>query len=132
MTSRGIPFDDLERILERLDDAREGGSDLAVDVKDVDGRFEVTADLPGYEKDDIEVEVQDRTVRIDAEYAADTESEDGEYVRRERSHRAASRSVTLPEAIDEESTSATFENGVLTVDLPKVSGAGNGTTVDVE
>ena len=132
MTSRGIPFDELERILERLDDAREGGGNLAVDVQDVDGHFTVTADLPGSEREDIEVEVQDRTVRIDAGHAEDSETEDGEYVRRERTEESVSRSVTLPEAVDEDATSATFENGVLTVELPKVSASGRGTTVDIE
>ncbi|AHG02601.1 heat shock protein Hsp20 [Halobacterium sp. DL1] len=131
MTSRGIPFDDLERVLERLDDAR-GGSEFAVDIEDADDQFTVTADLPGFETEDIQVEVQDRTVRIDAERSEETEIDDEQYIRRERSERSASRDLTLPEAVDVEATSASFEHGVLTVELPKVSASGDGTMVDIE
>ncbi|WP_232703483.1 Hsp20/alpha crystallin family protein [Halobacterium wangiae] len=132
MTSRGIPFEELERILERLDDARDGGSEFAVDVKDADGRFTVTADLPGFESEDIEVEVQDRTLRIDAERSEDTKIDEEQYIRRERSERSTSRSLTLPEAVDEDATSASFQHGVLTVELPKASASDDGTTVDIE
>jgi len=128
--SRPTPFDEVERLLERLDDAR--GSSLAVDVVDADDAFEVTADLPGFEKADVEVEVQDRTVRIDADRDTEHEREDEDYVRRERTTESASRSVTLPEAIEEDAASATLANGVLTVRLPKAHASDDATSVDIE
>ncbi|MFC3477989.1 Hsp20/alpha crystallin family protein [Halobacterium litoreum] len=128
--SRGTPFDEVERLLERLDDARDGG--LAVDVEDAGDAFAVRTDLPGFEKTNIDVEVQDRTVRVDAEHEADDGDADADYVIRERTKQSASRSVTLPEAIEENEASATFADGVLTVTLPKTNAGGDATSVDVE
>ncbi|MFB6071978.1 MAG: Hsp20/alpha crystallin family protein [Halobacterium sp.] len=131
--ARGSPFDELERLVERLDEAREGRSGgLAVDVEGAGDAFEVTADLPGFEKDDIDVEVQDRTVRVAADHEEEAAESDEDYVRKERTKRSVSRSVTLPEAVEESAASATFTNGVLTVTLPKVHAGGESTSVDIE
>lgn len=130
--ARSSPFDELERLLDRLDEARERTDGLAVDVKDADGEYEVTADLPGFENGDVDVEVQDRTVRIDADHEAESEASDEQYVRQERSRRSYSRSVTLPEDVVEDETTATLQHGVLTVTLPKSRGAGESTSIDVE
>lgn len=137
MVSRGTPFDELERLLDKMNDARErAGGGLAVDVADRGDRFTVTADLPGFEKDGIDVEVHERTLRIDAVHEADDEARTGDddatYVRRERSKRSLSRSVTLPEDVVEAEASASFENGVLTVDLPKAHASEESTSVEVE
>ncbi len=132
--ARGSPFDELERLLDKMNDARErAGGGLAVDVEDEDDQFVVTADLPGFEKEDIDVEVHDRTLRIEARHEEETEAEDEDsYVRRERSKRSLSRSVTLPEEVDEAGASASFENGVLTVELPKAHTSEESTSVDIE
>lgn len=129
---RRNPFDELESLLERLDTARNVGGGPAVDVRDADERFEVIVDLPGYESDDIEVEVQSRTVRIDAAHQESSEAEGVDYVREERSKRSVSRSVTLPEDVDESGASADFSNGVLTVTLPKAHADEESTSIDVE
>ncbi|CQH43825.1 Hsp20-type molecular chaperone [Halobacterium hubeiense] len=131
--ARGSPFDELERLLDKMNDARErAGGGLAVDVEDEDDQFVVTADLPGFEKDDIDVEVRDRTLRIEARHEEETEEGEDNYVRRERSKRSLSRSVTLPEEVDEAGASAAFQNGVLTVELPKVHTSEESTSVDIE
>jgi len=136
MVSRGSPFDELERLLDRMNEARErAGGGLAVDVADEGGSFVLTADLPGFERDDIDVEVHERTLRIDATHRSETEEEyeDGDnYIRRERSKRSLSRSVTLPEDIEEGDASASFENGVLTVTLPKSHATEESTSVEIE
>jgi len=129
---RGSPFDELESLLERLDDARSAGGGPAVDVRDADDQFEVVVDLPGYKSDDIEVEVQSRTVRVDATHRESSEAEDADYVREERSKRSVSRSVTLPEDVDESGATADFSNGVLTVTLPKAFAGEDATSIDVE
>lgn len=77
------------------------------------------SDLPGYEEEDIDIRVTDNTLHINAEHKAEHEPEPEHYLRRERARGAASRSVSLPEDIDREGVSATYENGVLTVTLPK-------------
>jgi len=127
------PFDELERLLDKMNDARERASGgLAVDVRDDDEQFVVTADLPGFEKDAIEVEVRDRTLRIDARHEEELGVDESDYVRQERSKRSLSRSVSLPEDVDEGEASARFENGVLTVDLPKAYADEESTSVDIE
>lgn len=119
-----------------MNEARErAGGGLAVDVADEGDSFVLTADLPGFERDDIDVEVHERTLRIDATHQSETEQEreaDENYIRRERSKRSLSRSVTLPEDVDEGAASAAFENGVLTVTLPKSHAAEESTSVEIE
>jgi len=129
---RRSPFDELESLLDRLDTARDVGGGPAVDVRDAGTQFEVVVDLPGFESDDIEVEAHDRTVRIDATHRESTDEEGANYVRQERSKRSVSRSVTLPEDVDESEASAEFSNGVLTVTLPKVHAEEESTRIDVE
>ncbi|MCG1004548.1 MULTISPECIES: Hsp20/alpha crystallin family protein [Halobacterium] len=130
---RNSPFDELERLLDKMNDARErAAGGLAVDVRDDEEAFVVTADLPGYEKDDIDVEVHERTLRIDARHEDESAVDDDNYVRRERSKRSLSRSVTLPEEVDESGATAGFENGVLTVELPKSHASEESTRVDIE
>jgi HSP20 family protein len=132
---RDNPFEKIEEMLERMD--QELGSDplgmtasVAVDVRDRGDAFVVTADLPGFSKDDIEVTLADRTLRIEADHESEVSTE-GEYVRRERRHESASRSVGLPEAVAEEGIEATYSNGVLAVTLPKRDAEG-GTRIDIE
>ena len=129
------PFEEIERIFDRM--SRElgaegvvGAGSVAVDVEDRDDEFVVTADVPGYDKEDIEVTLADRTLRISASHDEETTEEDATYVRRERHRRSVSRSVRLPAAVEEAGITATYRNGVLTVTLPKA--AGGGQRIDVE
>ncbi|MGM0398250.1 MAG: Hsp20/alpha crystallin family protein [Halobacteriota archaeon] len=138
---RGNPFEDIERMLERMSEQFEdvSGSDLGfqrrlnVDVEDRPEEYVVTADLPGFGKDDIEVELAEQTLRIAAEQESEAETEEpGRYVRRERSRESMSRSVSLPEAVEEEGVEARFKNGVLTVTLPKAYGSEDTHQIDIE
>ncbi len=128
---RRDPFKDIEELFEQLNsgfaDMSEdfgeqlGGGGIHVDVADADDEIVVTADVPGFDPDDIDVSVKDRSLTIAAEHGeeAEEEDEDTHYYRRERTKRAASRTVTLPADVDESEASASYENGVLTVTLPK-------------
>ena len=122
------PLDEIEQIFDRMsrEFGPEGvtGGSVAVDVEDRDGEFVVTADVPGYSKEDIDVTIADRTLKIRAERESETEETDADYLRRERRRTSASRSVRLPAAVDEEGISATYKNGVLTITLPKREGGG--------
>lgn len=140
---RRNPFDEFERMLERFgqqfDQYDRFGEDstavrgISLDVEDREAEYVVTADLPGYERDDIDVRLDENTLRIAAD--RDTRRErtgDGEYIYQERSRSSASRSVRLPERVDESDASATYRNGVLTIVLPKVGDAlGDGTDIPV-
>lgn len=133
MPSKPNPFTEIERMFDRmsrqfesLDPMELSGtfSQIAVDIVEEDDQFVVTADLPGFEKEHIDVSLPDETrLRIDADQESDVEREEerdgGRYVRRERRRKSASRTVTLPAPVAESDTSATYQNGVLTITLPK-------------
>lgn len=141
---RGNPFEDIERMLERMTEQFEDfedfrgfeagfGSRLKVDLEDRPDEYIVTADLPGYDKDDIDVQLADQTVRISAEHETAAEDEEpGRYVRRERTRESMSRSISLPEPVDEEDVSARFKNGVLTVTLRKRYTESDSHHIDIE
>lgn len=135
MSSRN-PFDDLERMIDRMTQQFEGFEPMSggvpVDVLDTGEQFVVSADLPGYDREDISVELSETTLRIGAEREEERETDSGEYVRRERTRQSTSRSVRLPERVDEEATSATYEAGVLRVTLPKGDVADEGTDIPIE
>lgn len=130
---RSNPFDDFEELFERMSRQfdemgrqfdRSGmmaqvRHEMAIDVTDHDGEIVVTVDLPGYEKSDIALSVANRTLTVEATRELDAERADGEYLRRERRHESARRTIHLPETVDEDGASASYHNGVLTVTLPK-------------
>ena len=101
-----------------------GGTGTSIDVADHDDEFVVTADLPGFQKDEIDVSLRGDRLHVEADHEQEREETGGEdetrYLRKERRHQSVSRSVTLPEDVDEENVSATYRNGVLTVTLPKL------------
>ncbi|MEE6210813.1 Hsp20/alpha crystallin family protein [Salarchaeum sp. III] len=135
MTRRRSPFDEFERLFDRMSDQFEDfdvESRLAVDVEDTGDAFVVTADLPGFEKEDIDVHLRDDALQIDATHEESPEKDVKEqYIRRERSKRSVSRSLSLPEAVDEDAVSASFNNGVLTVELPKSRDEDDSTSIDI-
>ena len=126
MSRRNNPFEEIERLFERMGSggmgSMSGMHDVSVDISETDAEVVVTADLPGYEKEDIEVGVKDRRLTVEAERKHESEDRDENerFLRQERTHQRISRSVSLPTDVDEDAASATYHNGVLTVTLPKV------------
>lgn len=91
-----------------------------MDVVDKGGAFEVKVDLPGVAKDDINVTVEGAHVTLQAETRRQSEQKDGERVlHSERSITSYARSFELPSEVTEDGAEAGFENGVLTLTLPK-------------
>jgi len=91
-----------------------------LDVAERNGAYEVRADLPGAKKDAIEVEIDGACVSISAKAESRSEKKDGETVLySERTQESFARSFELPQAVDPEAASAKFEDGVLTLTLPK-------------
>jgi HSP20 family protein len=149
--SRRNPFRDIEQMFERMQQQLEeelegvggpgrgpgqgGGGSVPVDVEDREAEYVVTADLPGYEQGDIDIELIEDALRIsadrEAESQGDQSSDEGRYVRRERRRQSVTRTVSLPGAVDADAASAAFTNGVLTVTIPKV-GSGDGREIDIE
>ncbi len=171
--TRRDPFSEIEDLLERMGREFEelggtldapgtppglpGTHDLAVDVIEDDEAVTVVADLPGFDDDDIDVELRDDALSIaatreeettvsvgDGETADENPDEDTEesdvvpdegavrYHRRERRTHSVSRRVPIPAAVERDGASASYDGGVLTVTLPKRSEPGaDGHSIDV-
>ncbi len=104
-----------------------GGFDFtpAIDLAETAGAYVITSDLPGLEKDKIELTVKDNVLTIQGvrEVIHETSDEQTGFVSQERSSGSFYRSITLPGAVDETKIKATYQNGVLTITLPKATAA---------
>jgi HSP20 family protein len=90
-----------------------------VDVIDRENQVLVRAELPGVNKDDIEVSLTGHTVLIKGSTSKEEKEEEGNYYRRETMRGEFSRTVTLPADVDTEKASAKFKDGVLELTMPK-------------
>lgn len=94
----------------------------ALDVAESEKAYTVTAELPGVTKDDVKVSIDGRRVTIQAQTSRTQEKKAGErVVYSERSSSSYSRTFTLPAEVDQESSQAKLEHGVLTLNLIKRS-----------
>lgn len=93
---------------------------IKMDVAEKDNAYVVKAEIPGVAKEDIQVSIEGNQVTIGAEVKRETEAKDGERVLcRERYHGSVYRAFTLPADVDEASSNAKYENGVLELTLVK-------------
>ena len=95
----------------------------AVDIREVDASFILTADIPGLTKPDIDLIVENKTLKISGKREYNNTDGNVEYHYQERTHGSFQRSFKLPISVDEENISATFKSGILTVVLPKTEEA---------
>ena len=98
------------------------GSELMnTDIKETEKGYELAISLPGVKKEDIKAEVKDGYLMITATANSKTDERDkaGKYVRRERYSGSMSRSFYVGDGVSQEDIKAKFENGVLTLDVPK-------------
>lgn len=91
----------------------------AVDVIERDDGYEITAELPGMEQNDIEVKLVNGSLMIKGEKQEEKEEKRKDYYLHERRFGSFERRFPLPEGLDPEKIDATFKNGVLMVRLPK-------------
>ena len=94
---------------------------MKTDVKETDKGYEVAVDLPGFKKDEIQLELNDGYLTISAEKGLDKEEKDkkDKYIRRERYAGSMSRTFYVGESVTEDDIHAKYENGILTLDVPK-------------
>jgi HSP20 family protein len=150
MSSRN-PFQEIEEFFDRMSREFESESDvlggdesrfrwssdesMPIDLIEYDDELVATVELPGFEQDDVDIQVTDHTLRISADHeeAADEEreSETGHMLRHERRHETATRSIQLPEEVDKEAVNATMQHGILTVTLPKTESK-RARTIEIE
>ena len=140
------PFEEMERRMEQMERAFEdffpspwrrgfgfpslwGKTQRAemwmpkVDIIDRDNEFLVRAELPGVEKDDLELTMTENTVTLKGETKKEQKVEKGNYYRSETSRGSFTRTFSLPNDVDSGKAKAEFKNGVLELSLPKVEKA---------
>ncbi len=100
---------------------KHGGNRMRTDVKENEQGYEVDIELPGYKKEEVKAELKDGylTVKAEKEICNDQKDEHGKYVRRERYAGNMSRSFYVGENVTQEDIRARFEDGVLTLQIPK-------------
>ncbi|WP_027868559.1 Hsp20/alpha crystallin family protein [Eubacterium sp. AB3007] len=94
---------------------------MKCDVKDKGDHFELHMDLPGFDKDQVKIQLKEGNLTIEATTATnnDEKAEDGTYLRRERFQGTCTRSFYVGEDIRQEDIKARFDNGVLMISVPK-------------
>ncbi|WP_297210829.1 Hsp20/alpha crystallin family protein [uncultured Flavonifractor sp.] len=90
------------------------------DIRDAGDKFVLEAELPGFQKEDIKLDVKDGILTITAEHKEQHEQKDekGSYIRRERKYGSFTRSFDIT-GIDESGITAAYQNGILELNLPK-------------
>lgn len=105
-------------------DLEDATPQIRLDVSEKDGSYAVKAEIPGVNKEDIDVRVDGDLVTISAEIKGQhDEKKDGRLVRAERRYGYASRSFSLGQQVDSGKVEATYKDGVLQLLLPKLPGA---------
>jgi HSP20 family protein len=92
---------------------------LALDVAENDDAFIVTASVPGTKPEDIDITVTDNVLTIKGEYKSDEAVDEDSYHIRERRYGSFGRSISLPHTVNADQVEAKYENGVLTLTVPK-------------
>ena len=122
------PFKEMEEFEKRFFGQRTPA--MKTDIREADGAYILDCDLPGFAREDVSAEIKNGYLTIRAERKTDNETADS-YLRRERSYGSFSRTFDL-EGIDAEAITATFKDGVLSVNLPKLEvKADAGRTVEI-
>jgi HSP20 family protein len=101
----------------------EDASTPAVDMYETEGEVMVKASLPGLKPEEVEITITGNALEIRGETKEETEEKRGDYYYKERSYGTFQRSLTLPVEIKAGEAEATFENGVLTLKMPKAEQA---------
>lgn len=95
------------------------GYGLPIDVEENEQGYTVRADLPGIDRDDIKVNIHDDVLSISAETAAENSEDSSRALIRERRFGKFSRSLRFPVPVDGDAIAAAYDNGVLSITLPK-------------
>lgn len=94
---------------------------MKTDIRETDNGYIIDVDLPGYKKENIKIDVTDGYLTINAKMnQKNTEDNNGKYVRRERFFGECSRSFYVGEAVKDLDIKAKFQNGILSLEIPKI------------
>lgn len=94
---------------------------MKTDIKEHENKYELAIELPGFEKNDIKMHMEDGYLIINASTDTNTEEkeESGKYIRKERYYGECTRKFYVGEKINEEDIKANFKNGILNIEIPK-------------
>ena len=94
---------------------------MKTDIRETDSSYELDVDLPGFKKDEINVQLKDGYLTLTAAKGLDKDSQDkkGNYIRKERYAGTMSRSFYVGETVNEEDVHAKYEDGILKISVPK-------------
>ena len=112
------PFRMLDEMDRRLMSNAPAVTAFRTDVLDTGDAFKLESELPGFKKEDIKIDIENDCLTISAERKADNKEEKENYIKRERFYGSFSRSFDVS-GINVDSIEATYNDGVLTVTLPK-------------
>lgn len=93
---------------------------MPIEVTDKGKEFDIRAELPGIKKEDLDIDIEENYLRINAKKFDETNEEDKNYKHSEFSYGEFSRTIQLPEEIDIDKTDAKLEHGVLKIVAPKI------------
>ena len=139
------PFQEFESLLERYSKnaggnlSKQFNTDLSfadwspsVDIEEKEDKYLIKADLPGVDKNDIEVKLENGVLSIRGEKRSESETGEGtKHHRRERFRGSFARSFTLPDAVKVEDIDASYRDGVLSLTIPKAENV-KPKTVDIK
>ncbi len=96
---------------------------MKTDVKETDKSYEFDIDLPGFKKDEITAKLENGYLTVTAQKGLDKDEQnkEGQYIRRERYTGSCSRTFYIGDEIDENAVSAKFEDGILKLNVPKMT-----------
>ena len=116
------PFRQMEEMQRSFFNANSASSLFRTDVSDLGDAYKLEAELPGSSKDDININIEDERMTISVERKMDNSEDKPNYLRRERFYGSYSRSFDLS-GIDSDNISASYADGVLSLNLPKQAAA---------
>lgn len=112
-------FNNYENIIEDLSLLPKTGDNLTTDVFEENGKIIVEMDLSGIESEDIDIYAEDNQLHVTGSQEEVSEEDEENYYMTEVRYGSFDRMVTLPEDVDTEKMEASFEDGILTVEVPK-------------
>ena len=93
--------------------------ELPLDISQTEDSIAIKASVPGIRPEDVEVTIEGKTLTLRGEFKAEEETKEENVLLQERRYGSFCRSVTLPTGLDTDKAEATYENGVLTLSIPK-------------
>ncbi|HEX6489445.1 MAG TPA: Hsp20/alpha crystallin family protein [Candidatus Dormibacteraeota bacterium] len=93
---------------------------LPLDVREVENGYEIRAQVPGFKPEEVDVTFSDGVLRITAQHSEQSEQESGGWLRREVAYGNYQRAIQMPGDVNQEDISANFEDGILSITVPKV------------